>query len=68
MSVLRDAIEAGWVDGPRMMCAGAYVTCPGGGGDLTGLAVDVDAVAGQVLSLLAEAEMSDTSGGCGPGA
>jgi imidazolonepropionase-like amidohydrolase len=41
---LRDAIEAGWVDGPRMMCAGAYVTCPGGGGDLTGLAPDVDAV------------------------
>jgi imidazolonepropionase-like amidohydrolase len=40
---LRDAIEAGWVEGPRMMCAGAYVTCPGGGGDLTGLAPDVDA-------------------------
>jgi imidazolonepropionase-like amidohydrolase len=41
---LRDAIEAGWVEGPRMMCAGAYVTCPGGGGDLTGLAPDVDAL------------------------
>ncbi|MGE5227627.1 MAG: amidohydrolase family protein [Planctomycetaceae bacterium] len=41
---LRDAIEAGWIEGPRMLCAGAYVTCPGGGGDLTGLAVDVDAV------------------------
>jgi imidazolonepropionase-like amidohydrolase len=41
---LRDAIEAGWVEGPRMLCAGAYVTCPGGGGDLTGLAPDVDAV------------------------
>ena len=40
---LRDAIEAGWIDGPRMMCAGAYVTCPGGGGDITGLAPDVDA-------------------------
>lgn len=40
---LRDAIEAGWLIGPRMMCAGAYVTCPGGGGDLTGLAPDVDA-------------------------
>ena len=39
---LRDAIEAGDVLGPRMRCAGAYVTCPGGGGDLTGLAVDVD--------------------------
>jgi imidazolonepropionase-like amidohydrolase len=41
---LRDAIEAGVVEGPRMMCAGAYVTCPGGGGDITGLAPDVDAV------------------------
>jgi imidazolonepropionase-like amidohydrolase len=38
---LRDAITAGWVEGPRMMCAGAYVTCPGGGGDITGLALDV---------------------------
>ena len=41
---LREAIDAGVVEGPRMMCAGAYVTCPGGGGDLTGLAPDVDAV------------------------
>jgi len=41
---LRDAIEAGVVVGPRMMCAGAYVTCSGGGGDVTGLAPDVDAV------------------------
>jgi imidazolonepropionase-like amidohydrolase len=41
---LRDAIEAGDVLGPRMMCAGAYVTSSGGGGDLTGLAPDVDAV------------------------
>jgi imidazolonepropionase-like amidohydrolase len=41
---LRDAIAAGRVEGPRMLCAGAYVTCPGGAGDVTGLAVDVDAV------------------------
>jgi len=41
---LRDAIDFGWVEGPRMMVAGAYVTCPGGGGDITGLAVDVDEV------------------------
>lgn len=27
-----------------MMVAGAFVTCPGGGGDITGLAVDVDDV------------------------
>ncbi|MGH7541207.1 MAG: metal-dependent hydrolase family protein, partial [Gemmatimonadota bacterium] len=37
---LREAIEAGRVAGPRMMCAGAYVTCPGGGGDVTGLPED----------------------------
>jgi imidazolonepropionase-like amidohydrolase len=39
---LRDAIAAGDVVGPRMRCAGAYITCSGGGGDVTGLAVDVD--------------------------
>jgi imidazolonepropionase-like amidohydrolase len=40
---LRDAIEAGDVLGPRVACAGAYVTSSGGGGDITGLAPDVDA-------------------------
>jgi imidazolonepropionase-like amidohydrolase len=40
---LREAIDAGDVAGPRMMCAGAYVTSAGGGGDVTGLAPDVDA-------------------------
>ncbi len=41
---LHQAIDAGWVTGPRMACAGAFVTCPGGGGDITGLAVDIDDV------------------------
>jgi imidazolonepropionase-like amidohydrolase len=41
---LRDAIDAGWLPGPRMRVAGAFVTCPGGGGDIAGLAPDVDAV------------------------
>jgi imidazolonepropionase-like amidohydrolase len=41
---LRDAIEAGVTPGPRMMCAGSYVTSSTGGGDIPGLAVDVDAV------------------------
>jgi imidazolonepropionase-like amidohydrolase len=41
---LRGAIEAGDVLGPRMACAGAYVTVSGGGGDVTGLAPDVDEV------------------------
>lgn len=39
---LRDAIEQGWVLGPRMMVAGAYVTCRGGGGDISGLTVDAE--------------------------
>jgi imidazolonepropionase-like amidohydrolase len=39
---LRQAIEAGDVLGPRMMCAGAYVTSSGGGGDITGVATDVE--------------------------
>ena len=33
---LRDAIDRGWTPGPRMQCAGAYITCPGGGGEVTG--------------------------------
>jgi imidazolonepropionase-like amidohydrolase len=39
---LRDAIDRGWVLGPRMQCAGAFVTSSSGGGDIPGLAVDVD--------------------------
>jgi imidazolonepropionase-like amidohydrolase len=38
---LKEAIEDGRLAGPRMMCAGAYVTCPGGGGDITGLPPEV---------------------------
>ena len=41
---LRDAIRDGTVAGPRMAVAGAgaYVTVPGGGGAVTGLAPDVE--------------------------
>jgi imidazolonepropionase-like amidohydrolase len=39
---LRDAIDAGWTPGPRMMVAGAYVSCRGGGGDISGLAPDAE--------------------------
>jgi len=28
----------------RMACAGAFATCPGGGGDIAGLAVDIDEI------------------------
>ena len=38
---LRDAIAAGIVEGPRMFVAGAYVTVTLGGGEVTGLAPDV---------------------------
>lgn len=38
---LRDAIEAGHVDGPRMSAAGGYFTVPEGGGAITGVADDV---------------------------
>jgi imidazolonepropionase-like amidohydrolase len=38
---LRDAIAAGDVEGPRMQCAGAYITAPWGGGDVVGLAHDI---------------------------
>ena len=34
---LRDAINAGQVPGPRMFVAGAYITIPGGGGELNGV-------------------------------
>lgn len=38
---LRDAIAAGWIEGPRMFVAGGYITVPGGGGAVTGVAPDV---------------------------
>ncbi|MBU4433032.1 MAG: amidohydrolase family protein [Alphaproteobacteria bacterium] len=38
---LRDAIDKGFVPGPRMSVAGAYITAPGGGGEITGIAADV---------------------------
>lgn len=39
---LRDAIDRGWTPGPRMQCAGAYITAPGGGGEVTGDAPGMD--------------------------
>jgi imidazolonepropionase-like amidohydrolase len=38
---LRRAIDDGIVLGPRMFCAGAYVTCTTGAGEITGLSSDV---------------------------
>ena len=38
---LRDAIDKGYVEGPRMAVSGGYFTIPGGGGAITGFADDV---------------------------
>jgi imidazolonepropionase-like amidohydrolase len=38
---LRDSINAGEVEGPRMFVAGGYITVPGGGGEINALAADV---------------------------
>jgi imidazolonepropionase-like amidohydrolase len=40
-AALRDAIDEGAVEGPRMLVAGAYITVSQGGGDIVGLAPDV---------------------------
>ena len=38
---MRDAIAAGYIVGPRMFVAGAYITITGGAGAMTGLAPDI---------------------------
>ena len=38
---LRDAINAGQIEGPRMFVAGGYITTPGGGGEIDALAPDI---------------------------
>jgi imidazolonepropionase-like amidohydrolase len=38
---LRDTINAGELEGPRMQAAGAFITVPWGGGDVVGLAPDI---------------------------
>jgi imidazolonepropionase-like amidohydrolase len=38
---LRNAIDSGVIEGPRMFVAGAYITVTGGGGEVTGFAADV---------------------------
>ena len=38
---LRDAINAGEIEGPRMLVAGGYITTPGGGGEIDALAPDI---------------------------
>ena len=38
---MRDAIAGGYIEGPRMYVAGAYVTITGGAGAMTGFAPDI---------------------------
>src|SRR5437870_4045541 len=38
---LRDAIAKGYIEGPRMYVAGAYITITGGAGAMTGMAPDI---------------------------
>jgi imidazolonepropionase-like amidohydrolase len=38
---LRDAIAKGYIIGPRMFVAGAYITITGGAGAMTGMAADI---------------------------
>lgn len=41
-TALRETIETGELEGPRMQCCGAYITAPWGGGDIVGLAHDIE--------------------------
>lgn len=52
---LRDAINAGRVPGPRMSVVGAYITAPGGGGEVTGFAPDVAVPADMRVGVVADA-------------
>lgn len=52
---LRDAINRGDVPGPRMNVVGAYITVPGGGGEVTGLAPDVQVPADMRVGVVRDA-------------
>ncbi len=59
---LRDAIQRDWVPGPRMWVAGSYLTVPGGGGEVTGLAPDAVIPADMRVGVVSGAdEMRDAS-------
>jgi len=53
---LRDAIDAGTVPGPRMNVVGAYITVPGGGGEVNGLAPDVAIPADMRVGVITDAK------------
>ena len=57
---LRNAINKGLIEGPRMAVVGAYITAPGGGGTITGLADDVGIPPSMTRGVVKdEAEMRD---------
>ncbi len=53
---LRDAINAGHVPGPRMFVAGAYLTHPGGGGELNGVVPNAELPQDMRLGVLSSPE------------
>ncbi|KUO55414.1 MAG: Xaa-Pro dipeptidase [Sphingomonadales bacterium BRH_c42] len=55
-AALRDAINAGHVPGPRMFVAGAYLTHPGGGGELNGVVSNDQLPADMRLGVLTSAD------------
>jgi len=52
---LRNAINRGDVEGPRMSVVGAYITVPGGGGEVTGFAPDVTVPADMRMGVVTDA-------------
>lgn len=59
-AALRDAINAGHVPGPRMFVAGAYLTHPGGGGELNGVVPNDQLPADMRLGVLTSADEART--------
>jgi imidazolonepropionase-like amidohydrolase len=55
---LRDAIAAGRVPGPRMFVAGAYITVPGGGGELNGVVPNDELPADMRLGVVRDAQQA----------
>jgi imidazolonepropionase-like amidohydrolase len=53
---LRDAINLGRVPGPRMFVAGAYITVPGGGGELNGVVPNDELPADMRLGVVRDAQ------------
>ncbi|MDE2435782.1 MAG: amidohydrolase family protein [Sphingomonadales bacterium] len=52
---LRDAVDRGDVQGPRISAVGGYITIPGGGGEVTGMAPDVTVPADMRVGVVTDA-------------